>query len=149
MTISFSLLLVVGQNSQGIPVCYRGCQMLPCSQASGHEHQCCSPNYDLAHSCTCSVISDSATPWTVAHQASLSMRFSQQEYWSGLPCPPPGDLPNPGIEPVSLYVSCIGRCVLYHWRHLRSLSKSTHCSIYNIKPRRTCCGAQKSLLNIM
>ena len=42
------------------------------------------------------------TPWTVAHQAPLSMGFSRQEYWSGLPCPPPGDLPNPGIEPTSL-----------------------------------------------
>ena len=41
------------------------------------------------------------TPWTVACQASLSKRFSRQEYWSGLPCPPPGDLPNPGIEPIS------------------------------------------------
>ena len=41
-------------------------------------------------------------PWTVAHQASLSMRFSRQEYWSGLPFSSPGDLPNPGIEPVSL-----------------------------------------------
>ena len=40
----------------------------------------------------------SATPWTVAHQAPLSMGFSRQEYWSGLPCPPPGDLPDPGIE---------------------------------------------------
>jgi len=39
---------------------------------------------------------------TVAHQASLSMRFSRQEYWSGLLCPPPGDLPNLGIKPVSL-----------------------------------------------
>ena len=38
------------------------------------------------------------TPWTVAHQASLSMGFSRQEDWSGLPCPPPGDLPNPGIK---------------------------------------------------
>ena len=37
------------------------------------------------------------TPWTVAHQAPLSMGFPRQEYWSGLPCPPPGDLPNPGI----------------------------------------------------
>ena len=36
--------------------------------------------------------------WTVAHQAPLSMGFSRQEYWSGLPCPAPGDLPNPGIE---------------------------------------------------
>ena len=42
----------------------------------------------------------SATPWTVAHQAPLSMGFSQQEYWSGLPCPPPGGLPNAGIQPV-------------------------------------------------
>ena len=39
-----------------------------------------------------------ATPWTVAHQAPLSMGFSRQEYWSGLPFPSPGDLPNPGIE---------------------------------------------------
>ena len=39
-----------------------------------------------------------ATLWTVAHQAPLSMVFSGQEYWSGLPCPPPGDLPNPGIK---------------------------------------------------
>ena len=39
--------------------------------------------------------------WTVAHQAPLSMGFSRQEYWSRLPCPPPGDLPDPGTEPVS------------------------------------------------
>ena len=43
-----------------------------------------------------------ATLWTVALQAPLSMRFSRQEYWSGLPFPPPGDLLTPGIEPVSL-----------------------------------------------
>ena len=41
------------------------------------------------------------TLWTVARQAPLSMGFSRQEYWSGLPCPPPGDLPDPGIEPRS------------------------------------------------
>ena len=41
------------------------------------------------------------TPWTVAHQASMSMGFSRQEYWSGLPFHSPGDLPNPGIEPKS------------------------------------------------
>ena len=39
------------------------------------------------------------TPWTVACQAPLSLGFSRQEYWSGLPCPPPGDLPNPEIKP--------------------------------------------------
>ena len=43
-----------------------------------------------------------ATLWTVAHQAPLSMGFSRQEYWSGLPCPSPRDLPNPGIESTSL-----------------------------------------------
>ena len=41
------------------------------------------------------------TPWTVACQASLFIGFSRQEYWSGLPLPSPGDLPNPGIEPGS------------------------------------------------
>ena len=40
--------------------------------------------------------------WTAAHQAPLSVEFSWQEHWSGLPCLPPGDLPNPGIKPMSL-----------------------------------------------
>ena len=52
--------------------------------------------------------------WTVAHQAPLSMGFSRQEYWSVLPCSPPGDLSNPGIEPMSLASTCTGRWVLYH-----------------------------------
>ena len=53
----------------------------------------------------------SATLWTVAHRAPLSRGFSRQEYWSGLPCPPRGDLPDPGIKPVSL------TCVSYlHWQ---------------------------------
>ena len=47
------------------------------------------------------VTSDSATPCTETRQASLSIEFSRQEYWSGLPCSPPGDLPNPGIKPRS------------------------------------------------
>ena len=50
-----------------------------------------------------SVLSDSLpTPWTVAYKAPLSMEFSRQEYWRGLPFPSPGDLPHPGIEPGSL-----------------------------------------------
>ena len=49
----------------------------------------------------CSVVSDSATPWTIAHQAHLSMGFPRQEYWTGLPFPSPGDLPDLGAEPVS------------------------------------------------
>ena len=42
------------------------------------------------------------TLWTVAHQVPLSMGLYKEEYWAGLPCPPPGNLPNPGIEPASL-----------------------------------------------
>ena len=49
-----------------------------------------------------------ATLWTVAHQASLSMGFSRQEYWIGLPCSPPGDLPDSGIESSSLLVNHFG-----------------------------------------
>ena len=56
----------------------------------------------LCHTVT-SVMSESfAILWTMAHQAPLSMGFSGQEYWGGLPCPPPGDIPNPGTEPESL-----------------------------------------------
>ena len=46
----------------------------------------------------CSVVSDSATPWTAAHQAPLSMEFSRQEHWSGLPFPASGGLLHPGME---------------------------------------------------
>ena len=46
-------------------------------------------------------MSNYVTPWTAAHQAPLFMGFSRQEHWSELPCPPPGDLPNPGIKPMS------------------------------------------------
>ena len=56
-------------------------------------------------------MSDSVTPGTVAHQAPLSMGFPRQEYWSGLLCPPPGDLPK-DQTPVSC-ISCIGSGVLY------------------------------------
>ena len=48
-----------------------------------------------------SVVSDSVTPWTVAYQAPLSIGFSRQEHWSGVPLPSPGDLPDPGVEPGS------------------------------------------------
>ena len=58
----------------------------------------------LVHACVQSRFScvNSVTLWTVARQAPLSMGFSRREYWSGLPCPPPGDLPDPGIELTSL-----------------------------------------------
>ena len=56
----------------------------------------------LWHACMLSHVQLFATPWTVAYQAPLSMEFSRQEYWSRLPFPPPGALPYPRIEPVSL-----------------------------------------------
>ena len=52
-------------------------------------------------------MSNSVTPWTVACQAPLSMGFSRKEYWSGLPFPPPGDLPDPMIEPISFISSTL------------------------------------------
>ena len=51
-----------------------------------------------------------ATLWTVACHAPLSVGFSRQEYWSGLPCPPPGDLPDPGTEPLSLTSPALAGC---------------------------------------
>ena len=65
-------------------------------------------NHRRVHACVLSRFSHvwlCATLWTIARQAPLSMGFSRQEYWSGLPCPPPGDLPDPGIEPVSSLLS--------------------------------------------
>ena len=64
------------------------------------------------------------TPWTVAYQATQSMEFSRQEYWSGLPFPPPGDLPNPGIEPGSpaLQTDALPSepqiMSIYHWQRM-------------------------------
>ena len=52
--------------------------------------------------CLVSVASNFQTLWAVVRQAPLSMGFSRQEYWSGFPGPPPGNLPNPGTEPASL-----------------------------------------------
>ena len=48
------------------------------------------------------VVSESEIPWTIVCQDLLFMEFSRQEYWSGLPCPPPGELPDPGTEPAPL-----------------------------------------------
>ena len=55
---------------------------------------------ERTHSLSC--VQLFVTPWTVARQAPLSMEFSRQEYWSGLPFPTPGDLPDPVVEPASL-----------------------------------------------
>ena len=75
-----------------------------------------------------------AIPWTVVYQASLSMGFSRQEYWSGLPFPSPGDLPDPGIKP---RFSCIaGRCfTLWATREaLKAQSKTFIHGLYHLPP---------------
>ena len=71
-----------------------------------------------------------STPWTVAHQAPLSMGFSRQKYWSGLPCFSPGDLADPGIEPGSpaLQADCLPtelprKPILFFFGAAYSLSK--------------------------
>ena len=90
--------LFIGNNSNKINTC--------CSS----EYYFCAQRIDILLSlvlftCVCvkllSRVQLFATPWTVVHQVPLSMGFSRQEYWSGLPFPSPGDLPNPGIKPVS------------------------------------------------
>ena len=58
-----------------------------------------------------------ATPWTIAQQASLSMEFSRQDYWSGLPCSPPGDL-NPGIKPMSPALADVFFITSETWEYL-------------------------------
>ena len=70
--------------------------------------------------CSLSVLSNSVTPWTIARWAPLCMEFSRQEYWSGLPFPTPGDLPNPETEPMSL-VSPVLAGRFFTMSHLESL----------------------------
>ena len=68
------------------------------SQAATREGAA-TPFSNITYVClSVSCVGLSETPWTGARQAPLSMGFSRQEYWSGLPCPPPGNLPNPGIK---------------------------------------------------
>ena len=67
---------------------------------------------------SCSIVSDSATPQIVARQAPLSMEFSRQEHWSGLPFPPPGNLPDPGIKLASPPAFQVDSLHLSHWGSL-------------------------------
>ena len=71
-----------------------------------------------------------ATPWTVAHQASLCMKFSGQEYWSRLPFPPLGDLPHPGIKPLS---PALASRFLTHWATLEAPSNKVRLSQMHIQ----------------
>ena len=77
-----------------VETCHFHCALFECLTHRIHEH---SEKKMKSLSCVRLFV----TPWTIAYQASLSMGFSRQEYWSGLPFPSPGDLPHPGIEPRS------------------------------------------------
>ena len=80
---------------------------------------------DTIKLCVCLFV----TPWTVAHQAPLSMESSRQEYWSGLPFHSPGDFPNPGIEPVSADLqadSLPSEPEFFHKEEYNFLSPHTH-----------------------
>ena len=70
-----------------------------------------------------------STLWTVAHQVPLFMGFSRQEYWSGLPCPPSEDRPNPGIKLTSACVSCIAGRLFTHWATWEAQGMSTDSNI--------------------
>ena len=84
------------------------------------------------HVCSCDQLF--VTPWTIAPQAPLSMGFSRQEYWSGLPFPPPGDLPSPGTEPGSpvspalqvdsLPLEPLGKSLLSVWLEVKDLGNN-------------------------
>ena len=71
-----------------------------------------------------SVMSDSLRPMECSPPGISSLRFSKQEYWSGLPCLPPGESSRPRGQTLISHVSCIGRQILYHQRHLRSSKKN-------------------------
>ena len=77
------------------------------------------------------------TLWTVAHQSPLSMGFSRQEYWSGLPCPPPGNLPHPGIELASLMSPALSGGFF-----TTSTTWETHLYTYMLRANLHCCRAE-------
>ena len=75
----------------------------------------------VLHACMLSHVQLFSTTWTVAHQAPLSVEFSRQEYWIGLPFLPPGDLPDPGIKPMHLLHWQVDSSLLSHWRSPNSV----------------------------
>jgi len=88
LPLSLLVPAMVGGGGSGKPV-----HSFSLLQFHSHEDACV-----LSRLC----VQPFVTPWIISCRAPLSVGFSRQEYWSGLPCPPPGDLPNPGIKPVPL-----------------------------------------------
>ena len=81
---------------------------------------------NLLCACMVSRVQLFVTPWTVDHQASLSMGFSRQEHRSGLSIPPPGDLLNSGIKPTSPVSPELAELVVYHWDTWEALAHYKH-----------------------
>ena len=81
------------------------------------------------------------TLWTVAHEAALSMGFSRQKYWSGLPCLPPGDLPDPGRDWISvlLCLSYWQLCNMHIFRHAKMYEILLYCKVHShFTPTKAC-----------
>ena len=97
----FSLFLQVFKNS-GLYFCFSYLCVCVCVCVYSHTH---------THTYTLRCIQLFVAPWTVVHKVPLPIEFSRQEYCSGVPFLPPGDLPHPWVKPP--YVSCIGRQILY------------------------------------
>ena len=74
---------------------------------NGIKEGICISFFEIVHSCVLSHVHPYVTPWTAICQAPLFMEFSRLEYWSELPFPTPGDLPNPGIKPTFLVSSAL------------------------------------------
>ena len=88
---------------QGVPAQLRSPPPPAACHSASHSKMCLlvRMTFPVSFRAKRGVVSDSATLWTIARQAPLSRGFSRQEYWSGLPFPLPGNLPNPGIKPMS------------------------------------------------
>ena len=107
---------------------------------------------------SCWVVSDSATPWTAARQAPLSMGLSRQEYWSGLPFPPPGDLPDPGIElmtPLSPALQVDSLLLSYQGKpHIQHCLYFKKCFFFFLKLKfsgvsTSCCRSESPLIYLL
>ena len=85
------------------------------------------------------------TPWITARQASLSMGFSRQEYWSGLPCPPPGNLPNPGIEPASPGLPADSLLLSHEGSPMKTYLATGHFILKNTSPYKGKAAVQSQL----
>ena len=107
----------------------RNCQtMLQNHSTNFHSHEQCIRISVALHSCCVHMHAQSlslsqlfVTPWTLIHQPPLSMEFSRQKYWGGLPFSSPGELPNPGIKYSSLVFPALTGRLFYHWHSCQQL----------------------------